>query len=102
MTTRTDLYQILFGKSHIRDGDVIEWAEHGRVGGVSTGEAYKKVGIVEGLPTDEGKNNSSLHLTYDASGNLLYLDETIGGDVYRTTLTTTDGKITDVSESVKL
>jgi len=71
-------------KATLKIGDVISLSEHGRVGGVSTGEAYKKVGIVEGLPTDEGKNNSSLHLTYDASGNLLYLDETIGGDVYRT------------------
>ena len=38
-----DLYQQLFGKNHIRDGDVIEMAEHGRNGGISTGTAFKGV-----------------------------------------------------------
>jgi hypothetical protein len=36
-----DVYHKLFGKVHIRDGDVIEMAEHGRSGGVSTGTAFK-------------------------------------------------------------
>lgn len=36
-----DLYQNLFGKNHITDGDVIEMAEHGRVGGVSNGQPFK-------------------------------------------------------------
>ena len=36
-----DLYQQLFGKNHITDGDVISMAEHGRVGGVSTGQGFK-------------------------------------------------------------
>jgi len=38
---RIDLYQILFGKNHIKDGSVIEWAEHGRAGGESTGTSFK-------------------------------------------------------------
>ena len=37
----TDLYAILFGKVNIRDGDVISMAEHGRNGGLSTGQAFK-------------------------------------------------------------
>ena len=37
----TDLYIQLFGRTKIRDGDVIEMSEHGRVGGVSTGQSYK-------------------------------------------------------------
>ena len=40
---RIDLYQILFGKNHIKDGSVIEWAEHGRAGGISTGTSFKGV-----------------------------------------------------------
>lgn len=36
-----DLYNNLFGKEHIKDGDVIGMAEHGRQGGVSTGQGFK-------------------------------------------------------------
>jgi len=43
MSTITDLYTQLFGKEKIRDGDVIEMAEHGRAGGVSTGTSFKGV-----------------------------------------------------------
>jgi len=42
----TDLYHQLFGKDHIRDGDVIEFSEHGRVGGLSTSQGYKFVGDI--------------------------------------------------------
>lgn len=41
MTIITDLYQQLFGKNHIQDGDVISMSEHGRAGGVSTGQGFK-------------------------------------------------------------
>jgi hypothetical protein len=59
-------------------------------------------GIKETPPTDPTKNNSSIALSYDGSGNLQYIDETIGVDVYRTTFTFTGGKITGVSSTVKL
>ena len=59
----TDLYKALFGKEHIKDGDVISMSEHGRVGGVSTGEGYKKVGILDVPPTDQSKLNPSLSLS---------------------------------------
>lgn len=39
----TDLYQQLFGRKGIADGNVIDMAEHGRVGGVSTGQPFKFV-----------------------------------------------------------
>jgi hypothetical protein len=39
----TELYQLLFGKNHLRDGDVIEMSEHARLGGISSGEPYKNV-----------------------------------------------------------
>lgn len=41
MATVTDLYRNLFGKVAIKDGTVIDMAEHGRAGGVSTGQGYK-------------------------------------------------------------
>jgi len=37
----TDLYQQLFGRKGIADGNVIDMAEHGRAGGVSTGQPFK-------------------------------------------------------------
>ena len=36
-----DLYQTLFGKNHINDGDIISMSEHGRAGGVSDGTPFK-------------------------------------------------------------
>lgn len=43
----TDLYHLLFGKEHLQDGDVISLAEHGRAGGVSTGQGFKFTAKVE-------------------------------------------------------
>lgn len=47
MSVTTDLYHQLFGKNHIQDGDVISFSEHGRVGGVSTGQGFKAVSVVD-------------------------------------------------------
>lgn len=50
MSIISDLYTSLFGKDHIQDGNVIDFAEHGRVGGVSTGQPFKYVmspGIID-------------------------------------------------------
>lgn len=41
MSTKTDLYTLLFGKDQIKDGSVIEFAEHGRSGGVDSGQGFK-------------------------------------------------------------
>ena len=41
MISITDLYHALFGRDHIKDGDVISMSEHGRAGGVSTGQGFK-------------------------------------------------------------
>lgn len=38
-----DLYKQLFGRKGIADGNVIDLAEHGRAGGVSTGQPFKFV-----------------------------------------------------------
>jgi len=45
----TDLYRSLFGKDHIQDGNVIDFSEHGRVGGVSSGQSFKFTRGVEEL-----------------------------------------------------
>lgn len=45
--TITDLYRQLFGRKGIEDGNVIEMAEHGRVGGVSTGQPFKYVAPID-------------------------------------------------------
>lgn len=42
-----DLYKNLFGKRGIADGNVIDMAEHGRVGGISTGQPFKFTTIVD-------------------------------------------------------
>lgn len=47
MPTITDLYIQLFGKEHLKDGNVIEMAEHGRAGGISTGDGFKNIRKVE-------------------------------------------------------
>lgn len=41
MPSLPSLYRLLFGKDHIQDGDVISLSEHGRAGGVSTGQGFK-------------------------------------------------------------
>jgi len=39
--TTVDTHKLLFGKKGIQDGNVIDMAEHGRAGGVSTGQPFK-------------------------------------------------------------
>jgi len=96
----SDLYTQLFGKDHIRDGDVISFSEHGRVGGLSTGQGFKFVSTIDGtLPTTG--NNPSTVLGY-TDGLLTTITETIDSEQYQTTLSYTDGVLTGISEVVKL
>jgi hypothetical protein len=46
-----DLYMRLFGRGKIADGSVIDMAEHGRVGGLSTGQPFKFVAQTPGVQT---------------------------------------------------
>lgn len=41
MALITDLYKQLFGRESVKDGDVISFAEHGRSGGVDSGQGFK-------------------------------------------------------------
>lgn len=45
--TIIDIYKNLFGRKGIADGNVIDMAEHGRAGGISTGDPFKTVRNVE-------------------------------------------------------
>lgn len=47
MIVITELYRLLFGRSSLQNGDVINMAEHGRAGGVSTGTPFKTTRKVE-------------------------------------------------------
>ena len=55
---------------------------------------------LETEPTDG--NNPSTALSYDVDGNLQYIDETIDGTTYRTTLSYTGGVLTNISEAVQV
>lgn len=46
-----DLYMRLFGRGKIADGSVIDMSEHGRVGGLSTGQPFKFVAQTPGVQT---------------------------------------------------
>lgn len=61
MSVITDLYTQLFGKDHIKDGDVISFSEHGRVGGLSTGQGYK---ITKGVEEVTYIDEASSSITY--------------------------------------
>ena len=46
MSVINDLYRVLFGRSGTERGTDIDMSEHGRAGGISTGQPYKFVGDV--------------------------------------------------------
>lgn len=56
--------------------------------------------IGDALPTSG--NNPSTALSYDVNGDLQYIDETINGTTYRTTLTYTARVLVGISEAVEL
>lgn len=62
MTTITDLYQRLFGKNHISDGDVISMSEHGRAGGISTGQGFKSVKEVQEVERIDIADSSTIYV----------------------------------------
>lgn len=64
----TDIYRALFGKDHIRDGDVIELAEHGRAGGVSTGQGFKFSRQVDELTLVDEVSSSVVYVGKAHSG----------------------------------
>lgn len=61
--TITELYRILTGKTKLRDATVLEMAEHGRAGGVNTGQPFK---FVDGL-------NYAVKITEDGTSTYIGL-----------------------------
>lgn len=90
MNPITELYRLLFGRSAMADGTVIEMAEHGRAGGVSTGQPFKFIDkLIYMTLMDFASGSSPVYigkaipatatssalwqikkLSYDANGNL--------------------------------
>lgn len=73
-----------------------ERLEHAEIDGVHA----KKVFPINLPPT--AQTNPSTALSYDVNGDLQYIDETIGTDVYRTTLTYNTRVLVGISAAVKL
>ena len=104
MSSITDLYNNLFGRKGIADGNVIDMAEHGRVGGLSTGQPFKFVTAIDGAEPTAG-NNPSYLISKNAAGEAVYVDTIISGTTYRQTLTRSDMAITQtlaISANVEL
>ena len=104
MSSITDLYNNLFGRKGIADGNVIDMAEHGRVGGLSTGQPFKFVAPIDGAEPTAGTNPSFL-ISKNAAGEAVYVDTIISGTTYRQTLTRSDMAITQtlaISANVEL
>ena len=59
----TDQYKLIFGRKGIADGDVIGMSEHGRAGGVSTGQGFKLISIV-GEAVQVAVNSGDSNVTY--------------------------------------
>ena len=57
MSVINDLYRVLFGRSGTERGTDIDMSEHGRAGGISTGQPYKFVGDVNEAIKITGLNN---------------------------------------------
>lgn len=70
----TDLYQQLFGKGAIKDGDVISMSEHGRVGGVSTGQGFKYMANAEGYINTDPKLNHAINEILSAYGDTVSVE----------------------------
>lgn len=99
--TTIDTHKLLFGKKGIQDGNVIDMAEHGRVGGVSTGQPFKFTSNIELQPTDDSQPNPSMVLGY-TDGNLTTITKTIAGVDYQQTLSYTGGELTGISAWVEV
>lgn len=59
------LYRQLFGKRDPVEGNVIDMAEHGRVGGVSTGQGFKFISPIN--PSNGEQPDSNYAMKIDAS-----------------------------------
>jgi len=95
MSSVQDLYRQLFGRSGTQKGTDIDMSEHGRVGGLSTGQPFKFVSNIDGTIPTSG-NNPSLVLGYTGT-NLTTIQKTIGSTTYTKTLTYSGNVLISIS-----
>lgn len=89
--TISDLYQLLFGKAHIKDGNVIDMAEHGRAGGVSSGQGYKHV---KDIPEKTLVDEVDASTTYIGAGKP---GSSTGDTVWQIQKVTVSGNVTTIA-----
>lgn len=87
----TDLYKQLFGRKGIGDGNVIDMAEHGRAGGISTGDPFKMVRDVEEKTLIDEVDSSTTYIGKTRMGG------DIGQEVWQIKKIAVSGTITTIS-----
>jgi hypothetical protein len=90
------LYQSLFGRENPSNGSVIDLAEHGRVGGVSTGQPFKFTADVGGLSVPL---HDYIATTYPTDSSEVYTFKT-GGSGGTTVATITITYTDDTKENL--
>lgn len=91
MSIISSLYTQLFGKDHIKDGNVIDFSEHGRTGGLSTGQGFKFVTPIDSNSGDllGGSSRFSTNDFEEATGSILYVGkESASGEWWLTKIDT--------------
>lgn len=93
MTTIVDTYRLLFGRSGTNKASDVDISEHGRVGGISTGQPFKFVQNIEANPTDSTKLNASLVISNVdmVQASTKTITKTIGAASYTKTLSLNAG-----------
>lgn len=89
--TIIDLYKRLFGRTGIEDGNVIDMSEHGRTGGVNTGQGYKFTRKVD-----------EKTLIDEASATVTYIGKAshgadLGAEVWQIKRVSISGNVTTIS-----
>lgn len=69
MATITSLYRQLFGKKDPTEGSVIDMAEHGRVGGLSTGQGFKFSDSIKQAIQIDTSVTDTVYIGYAAIGS---------------------------------
>lgn len=86
-----DKYKLLFGRKGIADGSVIDMAEHGRVGGLSTGQGYK---VTKGVEEVTYIDEVSSSVTYIAKAGI---GASVGSASWQIKKILTSGTVTSIT-----
>lgn len=75
MVSIIDIYKTLFGRKGIKDGNVIEMAEHGRAGGLSSGQGFKYTRNVEEKTAIDAVDSSTTYIGKAKQGTATSADD---------------------------